>query len=409
MPTRTYWLVSVPQLAPSLERARVSRLELPAFRVGTLDALMALSDSAAKDDAAVSQLCQRIGKQFREIEEDGMEDEGGAGGLAVADALVMRFRWNDAKYAANSSTPLSNIVQGIVRDAEQLERDLTARANAYAHAKQELATVRRNWEGGLLTRSLADWVPAAQVLNTEHLLSLYVVVPRYATTEFLNSYESLSAAAVVPRSATLITEDKEWALFSVVVLRRGAAEFRRAAREQRYQVREYQHSSSNDNDNGAADGAPDARGRYEQLAQEVTQRGGQLRQWCRVAYTEAAEALLHLKVVRLFVESVLRYGLPVTFEAACIQPEEKQEARVRQALRHRYRHLAFGYREEDGGGGGGDGGSANALAVALGLQRRAAPATAATNAAGGTASDGIGGDDEPYVSLSLQLGVAAGR
>ncbi|KAK4538821.1 hypothetical protein CDCA_CDCA20G4846 [Cyanidium caldarium] len=406
MPTRTYWLISVPQLAPSLERARVSRLELPAFRVGTLDALMALSDGAAKDDAAVSQLCHRIGKQFREIEDDGMEDEGGAEGLAVAEELLMRFRWNDAKYAANSSTPLSNIVQGIVRDAEQLERDLTARANAYANAKQELATVRRHGEGGLLTRSLADWVPAAQVLNTEHLLSLYVVVPRYATADFLNSYESLSAAAVVPRSATLITEDKEWALFSVVVLRRGAAEFRRAARERRYQVREYQHSNSNDN--GAADGAPDARGRYEQLAQEVTQRGGQLRQWCRVAYTEATEALLHLKVVRLFVESVLRYGLPVTFEAACIQPEEKQEARVRQALRHRYRHLAFGYREEEEDGGGG---SANALAAALGLQRRAAPATAITNAVGGTATDGIDGDgdDEPYVSFSLQLGVTVGR
>eukprot|EP00166_Cyanidium_caldarium_P002022 ctg_2071.g426 len=37
---------------------------------------MALSDGAAKDDAAVSQLCHRIGKQFREIEDDGMEDEG---------------------------------------------------------------------------------------------------------------------------------------------------------------------------------------------------------------------------------------------------------------------------------------------------------------------------------------------
>jgi V-type H+-transporting ATPase subunit C len=37
----------------------------------------------------------------------------------------------------------------------------------------------------------------------------------------------------------------------------------------------------------------------------------QLTQWCRQNFAEAFIAWAHLKAIRLFVESVLRYGLPI--------------------------------------------------------------------------------------------------
>jgi hypothetical protein len=39
----------------------------------------------------------------------------------------------------------------------------------------------------------------------------------------------------------------------------------------------------------------------------------------RTNFSEAYQALVHLKVVRLFVESVLRYGPPATFTGVMIQ------------------------------------------------------------------------------------------
>jgi V-type H+-transporting ATPase subunit C len=41
---------------------------------------------------------------------------------------------------------------------------------------------------------------------------------------------------------------------------------------------------------------------------------------------------MHLCVVRLFVESILRYGLPPAFQAAVVKPLPKMEVRLRTAL-----------------------------------------------------------------------------
>ncbi len=41
---------------------------------------------------------------------------------------------------------------------------------------------------------------------------------------------------------------------------------------------------------------------------------------------------MHMTVVRLFVESILRYGLPPQFQAAVVKPLPKMEARLRTAL-----------------------------------------------------------------------------
>lgn len=43
--------------------------------------------------------------------------------------------------------------------------------------------------------------------------------------------------------------------------------------------------------------------------------------------------------MRIFVESVLRYGLPVNFQAAIIKPQKKGSKRLRETLENLYSHL----------------------------------------------------------------------
>ncbi len=37
--------------------------------------------------------------------------------------------------------------------------------------------------------------------------------------------------------------------------------------------------------------------------------------WCKVNFGEVFQSWIHLKAIRAFVESVLRYGLPTNFQA----------------------------------------------------------------------------------------------
>lgn len=53
------------------------------------------------------------------------------------------------------------------------------------------------------------------------------------------SYESLNEY-VVPRSSELVSEDAEYGLFSVTVFRKMADDFKQAAREQKFIVRDFE-------------------------------------------------------------------------------------------------------------------------------------------------------------------------
>ena len=50
-------------------------------------------------------------------------------------------------------------------------------------------------------------------------------------------------------------------------------------------------------------------------------------------------AWIHIKALRAFVESVLRYGLPVTFQAMLLRPQRKAGKRLQEELNKLYRHL----------------------------------------------------------------------
>lgn len=53
---------------------------------------------------------------------------------------------------------------------------------------------------------------------------------------------------------------------------------------------------------------------------------------CALVRPQAFGCYMHMSVIRLFVESILRYGLPPQFQAAVVKPLPKMEARLRTAL-----------------------------------------------------------------------------
>ena len=55
---------------------------------------------------------------------------------------------------------------------------------------------------------------------------------------------------------------------------------------------------------------------------------GPLVRWLKVNFGESFTAWIHVKALRVFVESVLRFGLPVNFQGMVLLPQKKQVERL---------------------------------------------------------------------------------
>lgn len=57
--------------------------------------------------------------------------------------------------------------------------------------------------------------------------------------------------------------------------------------------------------------------------------------WCRAHFGEAFSAWMHVKTVKCFVESVMRYGLPIDFSTFILAPKRGNETKVKFILKSR--------------------------------------------------------------------------
>ncbi|KAA8540635.1 hypothetical protein F0562_024446 [Nyssa sinensis] len=83
--------------------------------------------------------------------------------------------------------------------------------------------------------------------------------------------------------------------------------------------------------------------------------------WCYTSYGEVFSSWMHFCAVRVFVESILRYGLPPSFLSVVLAPSVKSEKKVRSILEELCDSTNSTYwKSEDDGGMGGVGGDAYA-------------------------------------------------
>ncbi|KAA8499274.1 V-type proton ATPase subunit C 1-A [Porphyridium purpureum] len=335
---KAFWMVAAPneRVAASTrvqeevetrhQLGSVSKISMPTFRVGTLDSLMSISDRLAKDSKTVEVITERLLRQYRELA-GGRDDV-----VPLVDGkecvkYIRAFEWDEARFA--STEQLQSLVAMIMEQVARLEDDLKMRATDYTATKQAKSTLERKSQGTLMTKSLGAIVTQSHVVETEHMSSEFVVVNNNNKDEFVSSYESLGKL-VVPRSLLLVLHDNEFSLYRVIVFKKGLEEFRANCRERRYNVREFKYD-------------PEAfeleQDQLEQLVADADTQADAFTAWSETAYGDAFVSLVHLKILRVFVESVLRYGLPVNFELCLIAPNPKQEARIRMCLADMYAHL----------------------------------------------------------------------
>ncbi|XP_045834958.1 V-type proton ATPase subunit C 2 isoform X1 [Meles meles] len=395
-----FWLISAPgdqENLQALERMNTvttksnlsynTKFSIPDFKVGTLDSLVGLSDELGKLDTFAESLIKKMAQSVVEVMEDAKgkvpENLLANGGLKEKmkylkidlTSFVTHFEWDMAKYPAKQ--PLVGVVDTLAKQLAQIETDLKSRTAAYNTLKTNLENLEKRSMGNLSTRTLSDIVSKEDfVLGSEYLVTLLVIVPKPSYAQWQKTYESLSDM-VVPRSTKLIAEDNEGGLFTVTLFRKVIEDFKTKAKENKFTVREFYYDekeikrereemsrllsdkkqqyqtscvalkkgSSTFPDHKVKVtplGHPDrpTAGQTDRERESEGEGEGPLLRWLKVNFSEAFIAWIHIKALRVFVESVLRYGLPVNFQAVLLQPHKKSSTkRLREVLNSVFRHL----------------------------------------------------------------------
>ncbi|KAJ2434943.1 Vacuolar ATP synthase subunit C, partial [Coemansia sp. RSA 2424] len=311
---------------------------LPQFKIGTLDTLVRLSDELAKFDTAYENTTGKFIDTLRNL--TNTNNSALAAHLLVedkpVDQYIRSFAWNNSKYRSDRSLP--EIVGQIADDMGAIDASLKTKLTQYNAIKNSLATVRRKQTGNLSVKSLSGIVKRENcITDSEYLVTAFVAVPKNQTQEWANGYERLTDM-VVPRSSKRIAEDSEYVLFSVVLFKRVLDEFTTKARDARFIVRDFYYDE-------------EAMARDQLMAREIVEQEEELldniAEWIKGSFGAVFSAWVHIKALRVFVESILRYGIPPDFLPILVKPSPKQAPKIKHSLAEFYSYLETSTRASD--------------------------------------------------------------
>jgi V-type H+-transporting ATPase subunit C len=309
---------------------------------------------------------------------------------------IQQFAWDYAKYP--NRRPLKELVSIITSGVSATEEELRQLGNSFSDKMQALADAQRKRTGNLLVADLNDVLTPesmrdVQIIDTEYLKTVFVAVPKGLEKNFESTVESICnelvgfggpdwsrhpaqlgtpvqygslvdrhrkrGSPVVPGSIKLVKEDGDSFLYTVVILKSQyipgyfedsefvpgsktdfEEEFNKACRDRRFVVRSFVYDPSQASKSAMA---------LEQLKVEVDGMRTGITRWCKTHYGELFVAWMHIKVIRVFVESVLRYGLPVDFTAVLYKVKDGKDVDLTKAL-----DGALGTSEDDVGDADGE-------------------------------------------------------
>ncbi|KAI0846934.1 ATPase, V1 complex, subunit C [Daldinia vernicosa] len=312
------------------ENGTVVPFPVPNFKIGTLDALIQQADDLGKLNTACEGVVSKVGDSLRSLYE-GNEDKAAEQKMVndkPTDQYLRTFTWNKVRYRADR--PVGEIVDILQKELATIDNDVKGKFNQYNQIKTNLASLQRKQTGNLATKSLTPIVdPSLLVQDSEYLETHLVAVPSNLKKEFLKSYETISPM-VVPRSSVQVAQDDEFILFAVTTFKKHSAEFQQKCREQKWTPRQYKH----------VEGGKEAEQReIDRVTREEKKVWGEALRLARTGWSESVMIWAHIMALRVFVESVLRYGLPLEFVSVLVLTNAKLVKKVKTALDSSYSYL----------------------------------------------------------------------
>lgn len=300
---------------------------------GSFDNLIKLTDDLQKNDGQVDTIVHRLERQYLEIEPNAeLKVKSQRKEQAFPDYL-RTWTWDEAKYP-KTRTIADNLalLMTVVNKLDEEARNKTGLYNELKTQKGNLAT-KDNLN--LPARDLIDVLtpkivknqgqPSDDFISTEHLTTICVILARGSDQEFLKSYET-GCARVVPRSARHFKnlDDKDGnQLWRIVVFKDGVEPFLKYCRDKRYTARQFEYSE---------EAYKKLQVQREKVNEDLLKQHELVKGLYKAAWSDVMVAWIHIKAMRVFVESVLRFGMPPRFASFIVTPKSNQIPQARKAL-----------------------------------------------------------------------------
>ncbi|KAF8845406.1 ATPase, V1 complex, subunit C [Paxillus ammoniavirescens] len=342
------WLIAVPNdgdaegLHPEItsklaqqsrsSQPSVSELGIPAFKTGTLDSLITLSEELPKQDVFFTSTVAKAVDTLRNLLNNDpakLAQHIQVNQRSIDDYILKGWRWNEGRYGVQRS--LRETVEVLNKEMASIDNMMKSKLNNYNLVKGSLVQMQRKRTGNLSVRSLVDVVSKEDMIqDSEYMQTCLVAVPKTLTKEWNAKYERLTTM-VVPRSSSPIASDDEYTLFGVVIFKKVHDAFVQSCRENKFIVRDFVYSEEQID-----------KQREELETAEVTEKElwTELLRVSRTNFSESFQILVHLKILRLFVESVLRYGLPANYLGLAIKPDPKSTKKILSVLTNHFKYLS---------------------------------------------------------------------
>lgn len=305
------------------------------FKIGSLDLLVSLADHMTKVDHQLESAIRKIERQHNEIDPDvQMMIDSPNHGLTetiTPESYLATFQWNTAKFPSNKS--LTELISLIQVTMHQFDEEVKHKLASYFEAKNAIAAITKRESGNLYSKDLAEVlqpgvVTESDFVNTENLVTGVAVVPQRDVQKWINSYEKLDDFVVPRCTKQYYTDERDnLTLWRIIVLRPKFEDLVSKARESKWAIRDFKYDPEYFSKQRAS---------KEQLEDKLNDETKQIKRQCKISFSELYIALLHLKALRLYVESVLRYSLPPNFLSFCVKPEVGRERRILDTLIRRF-------------------------------------------------------------------------
>jgi V-type H+-transporting ATPase subunit C len=302
-----------------------------ALMFGSFDNLIRLTDDLAKYDTQVDGIIHRLERQYLELDPKGDFKVKSQRTNKTFNEYIQNWTWDDAKYPRSRS--IVDLVVTLMSNVNKLDEECRNKSAQFNELKTQKGNISKKDAANLAGRDLVDVLTPSAVsqfgegsfVYTEYITTVVVILSRGTDQDFLKCYERL-AENVVPMSAMKFTgmDDKDGnSLWRVVMFKTALESFKKGCREKRFVVRDFEYSKE------AYDKLKVTRDKVEE---DLDKQHKLITGLYQAAWSDVLIAWMHVKAMRVFVESVLRFGMPPSFACFMLKPKSSNQVAARKAL-----------------------------------------------------------------------------
>ena len=288
-----------------------------------LDTLFKINDDLMRDEQEIETFLKSLEKQLADLTKNNNLQIKFRGALLEPKKAITEFTWDEGKYP-NKSKTIADIMHKINEKYTETRKTIKAKTDDYNNSVNDLKLKKKSQNEALtlMKQDYRDLVSRSknEMKNTDYLCSMLCFVPTGKEKDFEANYMTLADGMVVPYSALRIDrgEDEKMQLYRVIVKKHKKDDFRVQCQSKlRITCKEY-------NEDELAN-KPLEEKEIEKLANESTQKKHDLERHAESGYSEVFYALLHLKYLRLYVESCLKYTSGDYYSVMVYTPKEKEQ------------------------------------------------------------------------------------